>query len=116
MPTFNRKVRVVLDWRLALFFRRDVVSLGQIQHPRRERVVRLLRRCPARSTTTRGETTRDERRRHGRKSSRRDDGSGARGAPLVARVAGVGRIRGGYLVADVRRVGHWASRWGSWYE
>lgn len=36
MPTFNRKVRVVLDWTLALFFRRDVVSLGQIQHPRRE--------------------------------------------------------------------------------
>jgi NADH:quinone reductase (non-electrogenic) len=36
MPTFNRKVRVVLDWSLALFFRRDVVSLGQLQQPRRE--------------------------------------------------------------------------------
>jgi NADH dehydrogenase len=35
MPTFNRKVRVVLDWTLALFFSRDVVSLGQLQQPRR---------------------------------------------------------------------------------
>ncbi len=36
MPTFNRKVRVVADWTLALFFRREVVSLGQIQQPRRD--------------------------------------------------------------------------------
>jgi NADH dehydrogenase len=36
MPTVNRKVRVLLDWTLALFFRRDVVSLGQLQQPRRE--------------------------------------------------------------------------------
>jgi NADH dehydrogenase len=36
MPTFNRKVHVLLDWTLALFFRRDVVSLGQLQQPRRE--------------------------------------------------------------------------------
>ncbi|MGI8702658.1 MAG: NAD(P)/FAD-dependent oxidoreductase [Nocardioidaceae bacterium] len=28
MPTFNKKVRVLLDWTLALFFQRDVVSLG----------------------------------------------------------------------------------------
>ncbi len=34
MPTFNKKVRVVLDWTLALCFRRDVVSLGSLQHPR----------------------------------------------------------------------------------
>lgn len=34
MPTFNRKTRVVADWTLALFFRREVVSLGQIQAPR----------------------------------------------------------------------------------
>lgn len=33
MPTFNKKVRVVLDWTLALFFRRDVVSLGTLQDP-----------------------------------------------------------------------------------
>lgn len=36
VPTFNRKVRVVLDWTLALFFRRDVVSLGSLQRPREE--------------------------------------------------------------------------------
>jgi NADH dehydrogenase len=35
VPTFNRKVRVVADWTLALFFPREVVSLGQIQNPRR---------------------------------------------------------------------------------
>jgi NADH dehydrogenase len=36
VPTLNRKVRVMLDWSLALFFKRDVVSLGQLQEPRRE--------------------------------------------------------------------------------
>jgi NADH dehydrogenase len=34
MPTFNRKVRVIADWTAALLFRREVVSLGQLQHPR----------------------------------------------------------------------------------
>lgn len=36
VPTFNRKIRVVLDWTLALFFRREVVSLGSLQRPRQE--------------------------------------------------------------------------------
>ena len=36
MPTFNRKVRVLADWTGALFFRREVVALGQIQEPRTE--------------------------------------------------------------------------------
>ncbi|MGH3385412.1 MAG: NAD(P)/FAD-dependent oxidoreductase [Nocardioidaceae bacterium] len=36
MPTLNKKVRVVLDWTLALFFRREVVSLGSLQQPREE--------------------------------------------------------------------------------
>jgi NADH dehydrogenase len=36
MPTFNRKVRVIADWTAALLFRREVVSLGQLQHPRTE--------------------------------------------------------------------------------
>jgi NADH dehydrogenase len=36
MPTFNRKVRIVLDWTLALFFRREAVSLGRLQMPRDE--------------------------------------------------------------------------------
>ena len=36
VPTFNRKVRVVADWTLGLFFRRDVVSLGRLSDPRQE--------------------------------------------------------------------------------
>jgi NADH dehydrogenase len=34
VPTFNRKVRVLADWTAALFFPREVVSLGQLQSPR----------------------------------------------------------------------------------
>jgi NADH dehydrogenase len=33
MPTLNRKVRVLADWTQALFFRREVVALGQLQSP-----------------------------------------------------------------------------------
>jgi len=36
VPTFNRKARVVLDWTLALFFRREVISLGSLQMPNEE--------------------------------------------------------------------------------
>jgi NADH dehydrogenase len=36
MPTINRKARVLADWTLALLFRREVVSLGQIHEPRAE--------------------------------------------------------------------------------
>jgi NADH dehydrogenase len=36
IPTLNRKVRVVVDWTLALFLKREVVSLGQLHHPREE--------------------------------------------------------------------------------
>jgi len=34
VPTLNRKVRVVSDWTVALFFRRDVVQLGSLRDPR----------------------------------------------------------------------------------
>jgi NADH dehydrogenase len=34
MPTTNRKVRVVADWTLALFFHREIVSLGSFANPR----------------------------------------------------------------------------------
>jgi len=34
MPTLNKKIRVVLDWTLALFFRREIVSMGTLQRPR----------------------------------------------------------------------------------
>jgi NADH dehydrogenase len=33
IPSFNRKARVVLDWTTALFFRRDLVSLGRLHDP-----------------------------------------------------------------------------------
>ena len=36
VPTLNRKVRVVMDWTLALFFKRETVSLGEIEAPRSE--------------------------------------------------------------------------------
>jgi len=34
IPSVNRKVRVVIDWTLALFFRREVVALGELHDPR----------------------------------------------------------------------------------
>lgn len=36
MPTFNRKVHILLDWMLGGLFRREVVSLGQINNPKDE--------------------------------------------------------------------------------
>ncbi|MDP9434453.1 MAG: NAD(P)/FAD-dependent oxidoreductase [Actinomycetota bacterium] len=36
VPTLNRKARVMTDWTTALFFRREVASLGSLQDPRRE--------------------------------------------------------------------------------
>jgi NADH dehydrogenase len=35
IPTLNRKVRVAGDWTLALFFRRETISLGSFANPRR---------------------------------------------------------------------------------
>ncbi len=34
VPTLNRKVRVLTDWTIALFFPREIVSLGAFQDPR----------------------------------------------------------------------------------
>jgi NADH dehydrogenase len=34
MPTMNRRVRIALDWTVALLFPRDVVALGSLQRPR----------------------------------------------------------------------------------
>jgi NADH dehydrogenase len=33
VPTVNRRVRIILDWTVGLFFRRDVVQLGSLQRP-----------------------------------------------------------------------------------
>jgi NADH dehydrogenase len=35
LPLLSRKLRVVLDWTVALFFRRDVVELSVLGHPKR---------------------------------------------------------------------------------
>ncbi|GGL06829.1 NAD(P)/FAD-dependent oxidoreductase [Mangrovihabitans endophyticus] len=36
IPSFNRKVRVVVDWTLAFLLRRETISLGQLHQPREE--------------------------------------------------------------------------------
>jgi NADH dehydrogenase len=36
LPTTNRKLRVLADWTLALFFRREIVSLGSFADPRED--------------------------------------------------------------------------------
>jgi NADH dehydrogenase len=33
LPLLQRKIRVVVDWTVALFFRRDIAELGQLGHP-----------------------------------------------------------------------------------
>jgi NADH dehydrogenase len=33
VPTFNRKARVVADWTLSLFFKREIVSLWSMHEP-----------------------------------------------------------------------------------
>ncbi len=35
IPTFNRKARIALDWTAAVFFRRDLVSMGRLHEPRK---------------------------------------------------------------------------------
>jgi len=35
LPLFSRKLRVVTDWTVALFFRRDIAELGMLGHPTR---------------------------------------------------------------------------------
>ncbi len=35
LPTFRRKARVVADWTVSLFFRRDIVELSALGHPHR---------------------------------------------------------------------------------
>jgi NADH dehydrogenase len=34
IPSLNRKIRVIIDWSLALFLKREVVSLGELHEPR----------------------------------------------------------------------------------
>ena len=36
VPTFNRKARVLAEWALSGLFKREIVSLGSLEHPRAE--------------------------------------------------------------------------------
>ncbi|WP_119727301.1 NAD(P)/FAD-dependent oxidoreductase [Thermomonospora amylolytica] len=47
MPTVNRKARVTADWTLATFFRREIVSMGEIHRPREEFSLAAGRREPS---------------------------------------------------------------------
>jgi NADH dehydrogenase len=35
LPLFSRKLRVLVDWTVALCFRRDIAELGELGHPHR---------------------------------------------------------------------------------
>ena len=35
LPLITRKIRVVTDWTVSLWFRRDIAELGSLGHPRR---------------------------------------------------------------------------------
>ena len=48
MPTFNRKVRITLDWTLALLFPRDLVALGRLHDPRASFVEAAVPQGPGR--------------------------------------------------------------------
>ena len=36
MPTADRRLRILLDWTLAMFFHRDIVSLSDFENPRQQ--------------------------------------------------------------------------------
>ena len=55
VPTFNRKVRVLVDWTSALLFRREVVSLGTFADPRHEFQAYAVRPQPVASVSGPGE-------------------------------------------------------------
>ena len=47
VPTFNRKARVLAEWTLAGLFKREIVSLGSLEHPRAEFALAAGERTPA---------------------------------------------------------------------
>ena len=51
VPTINRKARVLTDWTAALFFRREVSSLGSLQDPRREFLSYAVRPVPQKAVS-----------------------------------------------------------------
>jgi NADH dehydrogenase len=64
VPTLNRKVRIVLDWTLALFFRRELVALGRLQHPRHEFLLATRQPLPPSTPREPAGDSRGERRVH----------------------------------------------------
>ena len=57
LPTMNRRLRVVSDWTLALLFRREIVSLDVLEHPREDfqTALRASRSGPYRAGPSPGE-------------------------------------------------------------
>src|SRR5687768_14882847 len=56
VPTFNPKARVVADWTMASLFSREIISLGQLQDPRRQFVFAANTGTACRLTTGRPPT------------------------------------------------------------
>jgi NADH:ubiquinone reductase (H+-translocating) len=50
VPTFNRKARVAAEWTLSGLFKREIVSLGSLEHPRAEFELAAGRVPPKKST------------------------------------------------------------------
>jgi NADH:ubiquinone reductase (H+-translocating) len=57
LPTMNRRLRVVSDWTLALLFRREVVSLDVLEHPRQDfqAALRVIATWPPRQASFPGQ-------------------------------------------------------------
>jgi NADH:quinone reductase (non-electrogenic) len=57
LPTMNRRLRVIADWTLALLFRREVVSLDVLEHPRQDfqAAVRVIATGPSHVTSLPGQ-------------------------------------------------------------
>lgn len=52
VPTFNRKIRVIADWTLALFLKRETISLATIEQPRADFELAALDESKAKAKTT----------------------------------------------------------------
>ncbi len=62
LPTMNRRLRVVSDWTLALLFRREVVSLDVLEHPRQDfqAALRVIATGPPRATPFPGQEEKED--------------------------------------------------------
>ena len=62
LPTMNRRLRVVSDWTLALLFRREVISLDVLEHPRQDfqAALRVIATGPPRATPFAGQAKKED--------------------------------------------------------